>query len=370
MNLRITSLVCAFFVLVVLLTGCMRNLKSETILIPDSEEEDAGLSDSQPFVVKTIYRLPLSNEKSSYGWSGAQTVDRVSTIGLAHERFAPPYSESEKLPVLTDDASIQADGLSPAGGYVSGYSSTRDGLSLWIISLTDHGKKLVQTVQFSRLGTGRLMWSGTDDYVSYVGMDDNGDYIGVYDTKLGTQKHYSIPDWNRSYSIQSVMISGDGRNVCIMKEENGYSGLLIGSWQGDHFEQQYEHRISHDTRPAWLSNDQAAFVGTDDTLFVYDLRTAEINVLHDRVGSFALSSDRKWIAFTTDQVAIKAAKLQGHNVLQEQTIYRGLLPTALDWSPDGSRLLVLGRKPYETSSSQAAPAIEAQDSGPLIIQFQ
>ncbi|MBP3961614.1 PD40 domain-containing protein [Paenibacillus lignilyticus] len=369
MNIRMNAIFLAFFLLAALLTGCVGGLKSETITIPDSAEEDAGLPESQPFAVKTIYRLPLSGEKGIYGWSGPQTLDHVTTIGLAHERFAPPYSESNKLPVLTD-ASIQADEISPDGGYVSGYSSTREGLSLWIISLADYRKKLVQTVQFSRLGTGRLMWSGTDNYVSYVGTDESGDYIGVYDTKLGTQKRYTIPEWNRSYSIQSVKMSDDGRNVCIMKDENGSSGLLIGSWQGDHFERSYEHRISHDTRPAWLGNNQVAFVGTDDTLFVYDLRNAEINVLHDRVGSFALSNDRKWIAFTTDQVAIKAAKLQGNNVLQEQTIYRGLVPTDMGWSPDGSRLLVTGRKPYETSSSQAAPAVEPQDSGPLIIQFQ
>jgi hypothetical protein len=112
----------------------------------------------------------------------------------------------------------------------------------------------------------------------------------------------------------------------------------------------------------WIDPYRVAFTGTDGTLFAHDLRNDGYAVLLDQAGSFALSRDRSYIAYTTPDATVEVAKLQGNNLLYKTTVYRGIVADGLVWSPDGGSLLIQGRKPYDDPA--VVPQAVAEESQP------
>jgi len=148
----------------------------------------------------------------------------------------------------------------------------------------------------------------------------------------------------------------------VRSEPGKLKGFALGKWKGSQFVIEYEHSLHEGEGIEWLDPNRLIFAGTDGTLFIYDRRNGDLSVLKDQSGAFALSADRHYIAYSTDEATVEVAKLQGNNLLNTSTVYHGLIAAEMAWSPDNSGLLVRGRKPYEAPA--VAPAAAAEELYP------
>ncbi|MDQ6422896.1 hypothetical protein RB620_26055 [Paenibacillus sp. LHD-117] len=340
-----------------LLSGCAGGLRTETIVIPDTAEPTPADAGGDVFEVNTIYRLASMDEKYSgvIRWASPDELIRLSWDNkgsVAVDRYVQPFEQSQR--VLDVGAHIIDFGsLSPDGRYFTGfaYGDKENGDSaLTLQPLPDGERQSIDTLQsVLRLGARTLAWSNNSRFVSYFSISEQGEiWIEAYDTESGTKKTYAMPDQIKTAFYLSVRLSDDGSSALIVKEgKNDPLSFELGKLKENKFETQYEHTLNQSGAVDWLDGDRVAFVGTDRTLFSYDLRNEGYSVLLDQVDGFALSDDRQYIAYATAEATVDVAKLQGNNLLSKKTVYRGFVADQLSWSPDGGALLIHGRKPYD-----------------------
>lgn len=355
-----------------LLSGCATvGLRTETIVIPDSEEAEVR-DGGEAFEANTIYRLPDMNEKyaGEFRWAGAEELIRLywdNRGRQAVESYVPPYEKPLRQLDL-EPYILDYSGLSPNGQYFASFkygdeADVSTGLSL--LKLQGGEQKTVDARRtFLQRGARTLTWSNNSRYVSYFSVSGQGEIeISVYNRESEEIKSYAMPDQNETIFYYSVKLSDDGSGALIVKEEQGKpASFVLGRWEDDRFIGEYEHTLHESYQVDWIDADRIAFVGTDGTLFAYDRRNGGIAVLLDQVGGFALSPDRQYIAYLTDEVGVDVATLQGNNLLNKKTVYRGLVASQMTWSSDNGALLIQGRKPYEGPLfPKSAPALKVEE---------
>lgn len=384
MSKRFLFLSRALLFLVIFLAGCSLGPRSETIVIPSNDETHTDDQRYRPFQVNTIYRLPDNFGKMDQllGWSGTNSVVGLfrkasTTEGMIRnlERITLPYDRPEMLKKVGVNTAFLK--LSPDGKKITEMDMSAAGVSLKLLSLVD-GKE----TEVARFHSGQQLflqdvsWSGNSKYICYLVIDPvrgGQASVGVYDPDAGTSKTYQIKGLDRKMTLTGVNLSDDGRNVLLTMFQMGQFGrsnsIVMGTINDSEITVQYEHQTGREQN-VWLTNDRFVFLGTDGTLYDYDCRTNELAILLEKVSSFDFSRDRKYIAYSLhDKDTILAGKIQGKNVLYEELVYSGVIPSKIFWSPDNNSLLIHGRKLYSPvqGASVETNIVEEQ---PFIITFQ
>lgn len=354
-NKRFMSWFGTLLFLIIVISGCTLGSRSETIIIPSKKEEYSDDQGSQQFQVKTIYPLPESFQL--LGWSAPESViglfgknNKTDSTMLNLQRLNKPYEKSEMIQRI--DVNMTFQELSPDGENIFGITNSAQGTSLKLISLPD-GKE-IEVASFSssqQLYLQDSSWSNNSRYICYLIIDATKGgqaNVGIYDTDSGTLKTYWLKNFGTENSLMGVNISDDGRSLLLtmfrFNKSGRYNSIVMGTINDSDINIQYEHQIGSEQN-AWLNNDQFVFLGTDGTLYEYDSRNGELTVLLEKVDSFEFSQDRKNIAYSVyEKDTIFAGKFQGKNVLNEESIYHGIIPEQIHWSPDNNSLLIYGRK--------------------------
>lgn len=147
--------------------------------------------------------------------------------------------------------------------------------------------------------------------------------------------------------------------LTVLQRSDEY-GIRIGTIDGNRIKIQ-DKRLDSRGGPVWLNNDQFVFLDTGETLYEYDRRNGELSALLEKVTVFKFSNDLKKIAYSLkDEDNIYAGKLQGKNILYEEPIYHGTIPSEIYWSPDGNSLLVSAQYQYPSMESASARFLEEQ----------
>lgn len=362
----------------ILLSGCSWNRGTETVVIPDMEENvpPSGQPD-QPFQVGTIYRVPISTPDSEMltGWSSPSTLVALFTGGLRSseaqslKQIGPPYETFE--PLYSFNGSLQIGNLSPDGKLLSSFSWKDNVMIIKIFSMADGKEKVAVSLPSSKLGTRQFSWSDNSRYLTYLfrNVKKGTLNIGVYDTLEGVSSYYPVDTGRLSDgTFFSVKLTDDGNSALLSVEGADRSAFLLETKQGNAFTSQYEHETGG--QADFLDNNRLMYTGADNVLYVYDLRTAETATILEQVGSFKLSQDKKVLAYTyKSKDEIFAGKLQGNNILHGTSVYKGVIPSFMLWSPDNSRLLIDGRKLYAMESAPA-PIQSGSESLPFIVNFK
>lgn len=397
-NKRFAALPALVAILITLLSGCAGGLRSETVVIPSTEEEHTADPASKPFQVKNIYRLPVLDGDNAQllGWTDSESVvglfqDPGSIRRLTQnlQKVSPPY---EKLEVLQNVDVYPTDvGLSPNGKYIAGFKKTEDSNLLKMISLSDGREKIIADIKPRQdLLLTKLTWSENSRFISYLmtavytGLANKQTDMGiaagsaikmaVYDTTTGQVTHYPLAGLKITGNVTQVKMSDDGQSVLFAAIQNERTTSIgLGTINGSSIHIEYEH-LNVGDQNAWLNKDQFVFLGTEGTLYEYDRRNKVLSILLEKVISFQLSQDRKNIAYSqkdNDSVSIFAGKLQGNNILYKESVYQGVFPSEMYWSPHNDSLLINGRKIYSTARQQTnAEPSAVSNNQPFIIKFQ
>lgn len=379
-NKRFTRMSTALLILIMLMSGCTQGQRSETIVIPSTEENHASDQGSRSFQVKTIYRLPdsVTDNDEVLGWTAPDTVIGLFKIVRSSERMkrnlqriSIPYENLTNMQNV--DSNTHFLELSPDGKYISGITKTQDGDSLTLISLSDgQHKEVARFNSREQLLVQKLSWSSDSRYLCYLFTDSTGrqESLGIYDTDADITKDYHLTGFGNTGNITAVKISDDGRSMLFsMLHSSRKSSVVLGIINGSEVEVQYEHQTGGE-QISWLNNDQFVYLGTEGTLYEYDRRNSELSVLLENVERFEFSQNRKYIAYSLNEKdSIFAGKLQGKNILYEEPVYHGINPSQMLWSPDNNSLLVNGEKIYSRLSRTPMVA-SPSDHQPFIIKFQ
>ncbi|MCC3371510.1 WD40 repeat domain-containing protein [Cohnella sp. REN36] len=357
--------------------GCTLGTGAKTIVIPDQPDETAGGPPNRSFQVKTIYRIPVREQAQAgvFAWSGEERVLELywDSLRFPHlVRLEPPsYDKPEKLRDF-DRSSGFVGGLSPDGRYACQMVPEKEGYAIRLVSSTGQGEIAVDRVPSERGVVESMAWSNNGRFFAYVAVRDDRYEIAVFDTQGGRLARYDWPDGAASFPVTMAKVSDDGRTALLTTVGRSRYAFVWGSLGGGAFSELYAKELTDDAQADWASEDRLVFAdGEDGALKSYDRRNGELVVIRDRIRRFALSADKQSIAYTTDDVTVEAAKLQGNTLRNETQIYQGIVPGFLMWSPSGGSLLVQGSKPYESSrQSVAAPAAPASDALALIVRFQ
>lgn len=387
-NRKAATLACllAFLMLTLTLTGCAGTLGTETIIIPDDAEEEPAASGSDKFEIDALYRLPNGDRK--YGGLFRWTVDGGLTRltwgykgGIAVDEFEAPFEKATRIRDI-EGYVLDIGNLSPDGRYLIGYSYDEEAgkeSKLTLVTIESGEEKEIGALRsVLRMGSNSITWSDNGEAFSYFTLNEQGQLgIEAYDMASGTKRMYVMPEQSGATFYYSARLSNDGQSAIVIKEEKGLPVTFqLGKLTDGKFVPQYEHTMHQYGSVDWIDQHRVAFTGTDGTLFAHDLRNDGYAVLLDQTGSFALSRDRSYIAYTTPDAAVEVAKLQGNNLLYQTTVYRGIVADGLVWSPDGSSLLIQGRKPYDDPG--VTPQAAAEESQPaqdftfqqIVIDFQ
>ncbi|MFC4810087.1 hypothetical protein [Paenibacillus sp. GCM10023250] len=384
-TLRVLAAALACMLLLLALAGCMDDPRSETIVIPGTEDEGpAGEAGSgTPFRVKTIYPLPVEEKYKLpvLGWADGDALIGYFAAGTAPgtaeirglQQLDPPYEQPKPLAgagnLLMDDFGA----LSPDGKTIAVLAKTAKGIGLTLVTVDGGQVKRVPETTQKQLYSPALRWSGNGRFLSYLAYGEaRGELrIAAYDAKSGTLGELPLAGLQKYGSNATVVLTDDGSGALI---EDGKT-IAMAKRAGDRFEVKYDHP-SGIGAGVWVDDDRFAFLGADGTLFQYDGRSGELSVLLEKVAYFSLSPDRKAIAYTRsdpDDVSVYAGKLQGNNVLSQSAIFQGVIPYLMAWSPSGTALLIDGGKPYaSTTAQETAPSAAAVDGRQqtFVIRFQ
>ncbi|NOU91913.1 hypothetical protein GC093_01495 [Paenibacillus sp. LMG 31456] len=353
MSKRGAVLFVLLMIVSVLLTGCLRETRSETIIIPDSGDEVATSEKNELFDVKTIYRVLDKSTESGMplGW-----IDQDALLSLFGEhtrspslnRVDHPYESHLKL----RNADVQENhiSLSPNGQTVATTVKRDDGTyAVNLVSLNDQQQTSIGRLSNEQIRSVKFGWSNNGRHLIYIARSGvTGEVqISVYDTSGKTMKGYTFAGWKPKDTISSVHIADDAQSVAIVKTTDKLSYVQFGIWNGNEFASKYEHLVTRDSGVEWIHNDQLTFIGPEGTLYAYDRRNATLSILIEQIGMFRLSPDRKYIAYSQDKDTLYVASLYGNNVLNKTQIFKGVVPLQMIWSPDNGRLMLSGLKGYE-----------------------
>ncbi|MBP1174480.1 MULTISPECIES: hypothetical protein [unclassified Paenibacillus] len=366
-------------VVVLLLSGCGSEPKTETVVIADSNEVSSADQSSRPFQVQRIYRLPdrFVNTGQLLGWSsadaviasfGAMTILKRGTL----ERLTYPYEQSKAIPGIGNVTSNTI--LSPDGKYICEFSRSSSETTLKLISLQDGKEKEIDRISTRNDSYVQYVsWSANSSYIGYLvenPVDNGADSLYIYDMGAQTSSKYQLKGILKGDTLLSVNLANDGRSVLLQlfRAKQGQKKVLtMGKVSGKNIEFQYERQFGGDS-VAWMNNDQFVFLGTDSSLYEYDQRNGELSVILEKVLDFEFSPDRKNIAYTVyDQNVTYVGKVQGRNIMYNEPVYRGILPTHMYWNPNNKSVLLQGQK--QLDSSQTAPT-DSPSKESLIIELK
>ncbi|MBE7901128.1 hypothetical protein [Paenibacillus polymyxa] len=364
---------------ILLLSGCGSEPKTETVVIADSNEVSSTDQSSRPFQVQKIYRLPdrFANRGQLLGWSsgdaiiasfGAMTILKRGTL----ERLTYPYEQSKIISEIDKVTSNTI--LSPDGKYICEVSPSSSETTLKLISLQDGKEKEIDRISTRNESYVQYVsWSSNSSYISYLVenlVDHGADSLYIYDVGSQTSSKYQLKGILKEDTLLSVNLANDGRSVLLQlfgAKQGQKKVLTLGKVSGKNIEFQYERQIGGDS-VAWMNNDQFVFLGTDNSLYEYDQRNGELSVILEKVLDFEFSPDRKNIAYTVyDQNVTYVAKVQGRNILYNEPVYRGIVPTHMYWNPNNKSVLLQGQK--QLDSSQTAPT-DSPSKESLIIELK
>ncbi|WP_435171992.1 hypothetical protein [Paenibacillus glycanilyticus] len=369
--------------LLLTVSGCMGNPRSETIVIPDSEagQPTVGASVGKAFQVKTIYPLGKWFDKLGVlGWTNEEELVGYysgSVPGSPYDGLqllAPPYNELKRL-TTSLNAGQDLLSLSPDGKQLARLSKSGNGYSLILIPVDGSTSKSIEgPVQTQRLFSRSLQWSSDNRYLSYLALGDRRDQLSlvVCDVRQGTSKQVPLQGMSDMKNSASAALSEDGGLLLI---DNGTLVSMAKLNDEGRFEVIYDHPSAMNGS-FWIDANRFIFLGADGTLFQYDSRNGELTVLQEKIASFSLSADRERIAYTqNDGEIIYVGKLQGNNLLSQTAVYQGFVPSLMKWSIGNGKLLVAGSKPFGRAAQENVPAPVSEQEGPhdlngFIIDFQ
>ncbi|MFC8150914.1 WD40 repeat domain-containing protein [Bacillus paralicheniformis] len=342
--------------------------RSETIIIPSGEDNHVGDQKTRPFQVNTIYRLPKAGQL--LGWSSPDSVvgffkgDGTSErTARSLQRLSSPYEKAEIVKGIESNMSNLK--MSPDGKRIAGVNLGLSKASMQLISPANGKKTEIASISASNeVYVQDVSWSNNSRYVCYLVLDagkGNQTSLRVYDTASGTLKTYTLNDFAEKNSLTGVNISDNGRDflLTVLQRSDEY-GIRMGTIDGNRIKIQ-DKRLDSRGGPVWLNNDQFVFLDKGETLYEYDRRNGELSALLEKVTVFKFSNDLKKIAYSLkDEDNIYAGKLQGKNILYEEPIYHGTIPSEIYWSPDGNSLLVSAQYQYPSMESASARFLEEQ----------
>ncbi|ATH92211.1 hypothetical protein [Bacillus glycinifermentans] len=365
----------ALLFLVVIVSSYNVGKRSETIIIPSKEESHIDDQKTRPFQVKTIYRLPTADQL--LGWSSSDSIvgffkgkDTSERSTHRLQRFFAPYEKAENLKGI--ESNMFNLKVSPDGKSVAGLTVSSNKTSMKLISLVNGKKTEIASFTSSyEVYVQDVSWSNNSKYICYLVIDAGKGgqaAIRVFDTDSGTLKTYSLKDFDEKDSLTGVNISDNGRELLFtVLQQSEQNSTVMGTISGNRINIQ-DKRLDSRSGPVWLNNDQFVFLGTGGTLYEYDRRNGELSALLEKVATFKISNDRKKIAYSLeDKDSIYAGKLQGKNILYEEPVYHGTIPSEIYWSPDDNSLLVHAQNQY---SSVESPSPQLFDDQAYIISFK
>ncbi|NQX69013.1 hypothetical protein HQN90_23060 [Paenibacillus alba] len=376
MSKRGAELFVLLMIVSVMLTGCLRETRSETIIIPDSGDEAATNEKNELFDVKTIYRVLDKSTESAMplGWMDQDALlslfgEQTSSASL--DRVDYPYESHLKL----RNADMQANHitLSPNGQVVASTVRKDDGTyAVILVSLTDQQQTSIGRISNEQIVSVKFGWSNNGRYLIYITRSGvNGEaQISVYDTTGNMMKGYTFTGWNPKDTISSVHIADDAQSMAVVKTTDKLSYVQFGTWNETEFASKYEHLVARDSGVEWIHNDQIAFIGPEGTLYAYDRRNTALSILIEQIGMFRLSPDRKYIAYSQDKDTLYVASLYGNNVLNKTQIFKGIVPAQMNWSPDNGKLLLSGLKAYEQDQPRVVIAPGVISNQNMVIEFK
>ncbi|WP_271725290.1 WD40 repeat domain-containing protein [Bacillus paralicheniformis] len=354
--------------LVIIVSSYNVGKRSETIIIPSGEENHSDDQKTRPFQVNTIYRLPKAGQL--LGWSSPDSVvgffkgDGTSErTARSLQRLSSPYEKAEIVKGIESNMSNLK--MSPDGKRIAGVTLSLSKTSMQLFSPANGKNTEIASISASNeVYVQDVSWSNNSRYVCYLVLDvgqGNQTSLRVYDTDSGTLKTYTLNDFAEKDSLTGVNISDNGRDLLltVLQHSDEY-GIRMGTIDGNRIKIQ-DKRLDSRGGPVWLNNDQFVFLDTGETLYEYDRRNGELSALLEKVTVFKFSNDLKKIAYSLkDEDNIYAGKLQGKNILYEEPIYHGTIPSEIYWSPDGNSLLISAQYQYPSMESASARFLEEQ----------
>jgi len=364
------------------LAGCMSGLKSGTIVIPDSPEAAPPADGNEPFRVKAIYRLPNRAENAAdiAYWAGSNALYRLFWGEKGEQtltEISAPYEKETRLQPLNEDKAnaVYYENLSPDGRFLAGFRPSDKGNEIVLTRASNRQTFAVDPESSRLLSKGGVSWSDNGRFLAYFAYAENGPIVCVYDTKKKTNLKVGFPGAANADYFYYVKPSDDGESAVVVTETEGKASLWLGAWPNGEFAVVYEHSVGNALQTAWIDSDRIAFSGTDGTLFTYDRRNEELAVLTGQAGSFQLSPDKQYLAYSGGDAAIYVAKIKGNNLLNAASVYQGIVPGRLSWSPDSASLFVQGWKPYEkwigeNAREEKQPSVVSDNVQSLVIEFE
>ncbi|WP_409340760.1 hypothetical protein [Paenibacillus sp. MBLB4367] len=354
--------------------GCTDGLTGKTVIIPDSEETQERSAGNEEFAVKKMYKL-LENEDSTgelLGWAGHNQV-----LGAFGRRGGPTgielvdYVNRSRQKVAEVNGQAEVTGASPDGAFVTTVWEENGKEQLAILQLATNKELRISDFADGSMRKSAVTWSNNSRYVAYVKgkRKQTEAQIVVYDVSGQTRSEYTIDRTNAEYSQFDIKISDDGKSALICNYSGSQSAIVYGKIAAGVFTGQFEQLASSEAGMDFVSENQFVYVGAQGTLTLYDTRKASSFPLVEQIGTFRVSADRKYIAYSKGRENIFVVKLQGNAVMNEKSIYKGLIPLHMDWSPDSKKLLVYGRKSYPAPAPALRPAVVLPDQPPYIIEF-
>lgn len=364
--------------LTLIAAACAGGSQTETILIPDTKAEASPSGETAPFAVKTIYPVMDGNRDSitPLGWTDNDAILAMRPVkgsAFSLERLDVPYESRLKLMDIEGYPSFAA--MSPDGKYVASLKITDKVYDISLVRLDNGQKTELGSISDMQMRFFQPRWSGNSRFFAYVTSDINSgeSRVTVYDAAGGNKEVYTAVSDRKKSSITSVYISDDGQSAALVRSEGSESWLEYGDWNGSGFAVKYKHPVlSVKSKIAeWMNPDQLAFIGDEGNLYAYDRRNGNLTVLLEKIENFSLSKDRKFIAYYQDGGIVNAAALYGNNVLNKETVYRGIAISSMEWSPDNGKLLLSGYKYYDKyydkDVSRPAPVKPMEITEPFVV---
>ncbi|MCR8631787.1 hypothetical protein [Paenibacillus radicis (ex Xue et al. 2023)] len=376
---QILKFIVPYVIFGLVLSGCSGELKTKTIIIPDSEESNPIQTVNEDFVVNKIYKLMEEDTSNGdiLGWADKEQVlgvfgrkDKERSL----ERIDYSYNSRQKL--INIAANTEVENVSPNGVYLVKTAANEDGQrKLLLHNLTDNKEDVITEIVKTNIRTNPVTWSNNSRFVASLQWDRNKaeTKLIIYDVISRSANELLFPNRNERDMIYNVKVSDDGKSVLLMKFADGQTYVVYGKLVGSEMANQYEQPVNSEGSFDFINDDQIMFVGQKGTLYLYDIRNANTTILLDQIGSFGLSSDRKYIAFSKGRESIYVAKLQGNTVVNEIEIYKGMIPFQMNWSKDNKKILIYGWRSYgplPVAVPRPALTTTPERNGPFIIEFK
>ncbi|MNJ36007.1 hypothetical protein D3C77_307780 [compost metagenome] len=212
---------------------------------------------------------------------------------------------------------------------------------------------VIEDLPSKPLERGILRWSNNSRYISYVKSDSDNKsaIIVVYDVSLSNKNEYVLLNIERDELILEAKISDDGQYALIVKYRNkqAFTDLVLGSLTGSDIASVFEQRLSGGgDNYDFMNDDQIVFIGQDSELILFDRRNESSTILLEQIDTFALSRDRKSIAYSKKWDTVYVAAVQGNRVMNMKPIYKGVIVFScrMFWSADNKKLLIGGNEAY------------------------